>query len=51
VQAFEKAFLAHVKSAHAKVLEEIVNSGYVLTKDAEKQLHQIAEDFTAGYQP
>jgi len=28
-----------------------VNAGYVLTKDAEKQLHQIAEDFTSGFQP
>jgi F-type H+-transporting ATPase subunit alpha len=51
VQAFEKAFLAHVKSAHKKVLDEIVNSGYVLTKEAESALHQIAEDFTSGFQP
>jgi len=51
VQAFEKAFLIHVKSAHAKVLKEIVDAGYVLTPNAEKQLHQIAEDFTSGFQP
>jgi len=51
VQAFEKAFLAHVKGTHKKVLDEIINSGYQLTKDAEKALHQIAEDFTSAFQP
>ena len=49
VQAFEAAFLAHVKSAHSKVLKEIVDAGYVLTEGAEKSLHEIAEDFTNGY--
>lgn len=51
VQAFEKAFLEHVKTAHKKVLDDIVNSGYVLTKEAESALHKIAEDFTSGFQP
>merc|ERR1711923_67433 len=46
VQAFEEQFLQHVKTAHAKVLQEIVDAGYVMTESAEKQLHQIAEDFT-----
>jgi F-type H+-transporting ATPase subunit alpha len=41
IQAFEKPFLAHVKSAHKKILDEIVNSGYVLMKAAESALHQI----------
>jgi len=51
VQAFEGAFLAHVKSAHGAVLKEIVDSGYVLTEGADKKLHEIAEDFTTGYSP
>merc|ERR1712012_296848 len=51
VQAFETAFLEHVKGAHSKVLKEIVDSGYVLTEGAEKALHEIAEDFTTGYTP
>ncbi len=51
VQAFEKSFLAHVKSGDKKVLDEIVISGYVLMKEAESALHQITEDFTSGFQP
>merc|ERR1712174_179009 len=51
VQAFEEQFLQHVKTAHAKVLQEIVDAGYVMTESAEKQLHQIAEDFTNGFSP
>merc|ERR1712008_498888 len=48
---FEEAFLAHVKGAHASVLKEIVDTGYVLTDSVDKKLHEIAEDFTAGFQP
>merc|ERR1712078_180346 len=48
VQAFEEAFLVHMKGAHAGVLKEIVDSGYALTEDVEKKLHDIAEDFTNG---
>jgi F-type H+-transporting ATPase subunit alpha len=51
VQAFEAAFLEHVKGAHKAVLDEIVSSGYVLTENAEAKLHEIAEAFTSGYQP
>merc|ERR1712045_1001284 len=51
IQSFEKQFLQHVKTAHAKVLQEIVDAGYVMTESAEKQLHQIAEDFTNGFSP
>merc|ERR1712037_879214 len=51
VQAFEKAFLAHVKSAHAGVLKEIVDAGYVMTDSVDKKLHEISEDFTAGFSP
>ena len=49
VQAFEEAFLVHMKGAHASVLKEIVDSGYALTEDVEKKLHDIAEDFTNGF--
>ena len=51
VQAFEAQFLAHVKTAHSSVLKEIVDSGYVMTDSADKQLHAIAEDFTNGFSP
>lgn len=51
VQAFEVAFLNHMKTVHSKVLSEIVDSGYVLTPNADKMLHEIAEAFTSGYSP
>merc|ERR1712231_37336 len=51
VQAFEEAFLAHVKTAHAGVLKEIVDSGYTLSDSVDAKLHEIAEDFTAGFSP
>jgi F-type H+-transporting ATPase subunit alpha len=51
VQAFEEAFLAHMKTTHSKVLKDIVDSGYVLTEALEKQLHEIAEEFTTGFSP
>merc|ERR1712113_3530 len=51
VQEFETAFLEHMKGAHAKVLKEIVDAGYVLSEGSEKTLHEIAEDFTSGYSP
>merc|ERR1740139_686250 len=51
IQTFEAQFLKHVKTAHAKVLKEIVDAGYVLTESAEAQLHSIAEDFTNGFSP
>merc|ERR1712174_193640 len=46
VQAFEEAFLVHMKGAHASVLKEIIDAGYVLTEGVEQKLHDIAEDFT-----
>jgi F0F1-type ATP synthase alpha subunit len=51
VQAFEGAFLEHVKGAHGKTLKEIVDGGYVLTESLEKEMHSIAEAFTSGYTP
>merc|ERR1712128_79028 len=51
VQAFEGAFLKHVKGTHADLLTRIVKSGYQLEEDVEKSLHEIAEDFTVGYTP
>merc|ERR1739844_895164 len=51
VQAFEEAFVAHMKGAHSKVLKNIVDSGYVLSEAVEKTLQDIAEDFTSGYSP
>jgi F0F1-type ATP synthase alpha subunit len=51
VQAFEKAFLAHMKGAHASVLKEIVDGGYTLSDSVMKKLHDIAEDFTTGFSP
>uniref|UniRef100_A0A7R9W1M1 ATP synthase subunit alpha, mitochondrial n=1 Tax=Pseudictyota dubia TaxID=2749911 RepID=A0A7R9W1M1_9STRA len=51
IQAFESAFLTHVKGAHSKLLKDIVDAGYVLTESVEKELHEIAEDFTNGFSP
>merc|ERR1712071_107532 len=51
VQAFEQAFLAHMKGAHAGVLKEIVDAGYVMTDAVDKKLHEISEDFTTGFSP
>merc|ERR1712071_488494 len=51
VQAFEGAFLAHMKTAHAAVLKSIVDAGYALTPEIEAKLHEISEDFTTGYSP
>jgi F-type H+-transporting ATPase subunit alpha len=39
-----------MKGAHSAILKEIVDSGYVLTENAEKSLHEIAEAFTSGFQ-
>jgi F-type H+-transporting ATPase subunit alpha len=50
VQEFEVAFLSHMKGAHSKVLSEIVDSGYQLTEAVDAQLHEIAEDFTSGFE-
>merc|ERR1712050_729888 len=49
VQDFESAFLAHMKGAHSKVLQDIIDSGYKLEKATEDTLHEIAEAFTSGY--
>mmetsp|Transcript_9901 Transcript_9901/g.20143 ORF Transcript_9901/g.20143 Transcript_9901/m.20143 type:complete len:537 (+) Transcript_9901:1-1611(+) len=50
-QAFEAAWLTHVKSAHAGILKEIVDAGYALTDSADAKLKAAAEDFTNGYSP
>merc|ERR1712176_1578680 len=49
IQDFEAAFLEHVKSSHSKLLQEIVDGGYILTESVEKQLHSVADAFTTGY--
>ena len=51
VQAFEAAFLEHMKGAQASTLKAIVDSGYVMSQEIEDKLHQIAEDFTSGFSP
>merc|ERR1712085_160358 len=51
VQAYEKAFLSHVKGTHSKTLEQIVDDGYKLSEAVEADLHKIAEDFTNGFSP
>jgi len=51
VQAFEAAFLEHMKGAHSKVLKDIVDAGYKLDESVESKLHEIAEDFTSGFSP
>jgi F-type H+-transporting ATPase subunit alpha len=51
IQAFQKAFLAHMKGVHAGMLKEIVDAGYVLLPNSIKKLHDIAEDFTTGFLP
>jgi len=51
VQAFEAAFLEHMKGAQSAVLKDIVDSGYILSEATEKKLHEISEAFTSGFSP
>merc|ERR1712231_2084 len=51
VQAFEEAFVNHVKGTHSKVLKQIVDDGYKLSESTEAELHKIADDFTNGFTP
>merc|ERR1712228_240896 len=51
VQAFEAAFLSHIKSAHGKILSDIVDAGYDISSDVEEKLHEICESFTSGFTP
>jgi len=51
IQAFETAFLQHVKTAHAGVLKEIVDAGYKLSPEVEEKLHKISDEFTNGFSP
>jgi len=51
VSAFETAFLAHMRTTHAGVLKEIVDSGYELSKEVEDKLHKISDDFVNGFTP
>ena len=51
VEAFETAWLSHMKTAHAGVLKEIVDGGYTLSEATEAKLAKAAEDFTAGFSP
>merc|ERR1712241_860591 len=49
IQDFEAAFLERMKGSHSEVLKGIVDSGYELTQDIEKNLHQIAETYTKEF--
>merc|ERR1712113_818892 len=51
IQAFEKGFLQLMKKSHSKILKDIVDSGYVLSPETEKTLHEISDDFTNGFTP
>merc|ERR1712087_317634 len=51
VQAFEQSFLEHMKGTHSKVLKDIVDSGYELTENTEKSLHEIAQNYTKEFTP
>merc|ERR1712157_285144 len=51
IQAFEKGFLQRMKGSHSKVLKDIVNSGYELTEDIEKSLHEIAQNYSKEFTP
>jgi F-type H+-transporting ATPase subunit alpha len=49
VQDFEQAWLENMKTAHAGVLQNIVDEGYVLTEANEAKMHELAEAFTEGF--
>jgi F-type H+-transporting ATPase subunit alpha len=51
VSDFESAFLEHMKTAHSGTLKAVVDAGYVLTKEIEAKMHEIAEAFTTGFSP
>merc|ERR1739845_309493 len=51
IQAFEKGFLQLMKKSYSKILKDIVNSGYELTKDTEKSLHEIAKNYSKEFTP
>jgi len=51
VQAFEAAFMTHVKTVHSGVLKEIVDGGYVMTPELTEKLHKISDDFTTSFTP
>ena len=51
VEAFESAWLAHMKTAHAGVLKEIVDAGYALPDATEAKMAKAAEEFTNGFSP
>merc|ERR1712157_484482 len=51
IQDFEKAWLTHMKSAHANVLKKIVDSGFKMTDEIDSDLAKCAEEFTSAYTP
>jgi F-type H+-transporting ATPase subunit alpha len=51
IQDFEHSWLEHMKGAHADVLKDIVDSGYVLKEATDKKMGDLAEAFTSGYTP
>merc|ERR1739845_218133 len=51
IQAFEKGFLQLMKKSHSKILKGIVDSGYELTGDIEKNLHEVAQNYLKEFSP
>lgn len=51
IQAFEKGFLQLIKKSYSKILRGIVNSGYELTDDIEKNLHEVAQNYLKEFSP
>merc|ERR1719471_2382775 len=47
IQDFEKAWLTHMKNAHANVLKKIVDSGFKMTDEIDTDLSNCAEEFTS----
>jgi F-type H+-transporting ATPase subunit alpha len=51
IQDFEHAWLSHVKTAHAGLMKEIIDSGYAFPEPIQKKMHDAAEAFTTAYTP
>jgi len=51
IQAFEKGFLQLMKKSYSKILKGIVDSGYELTGDIEKNLHEVAQNYLKEFSP
>merc|ERR1712048_1060609 len=51
IQAFEKGFLQLMKKSYSKILKAIIDSGYELTGDIEKNLHEVAQNYLKEFSP